>query len=348
MPWILAAGVIGVLVALWQGFWQEERQALVDAELERERGRIWGMTCAATHRAVQAGLVTTARRVTPAELRAPPAPFRPFLPAGLNAADAGAAVTAGYGAVVVDGVAMAVCALTGADIAVRGPSLREGAVMAGLERVGFVGGDATPMHGQVAALEAVLGALGADSMFVTADFGIGHASERVHRRAIGGRPELSTVAQDIGFRGGTGIRRAGRIASVVTEAAGGSMPATARAEASGDVIVGSSGRFTVRAVTALEADGGFAFGGGTQTAFSIPQALSVGTSMRSRGAVEAGSVTLSGRLDTGGALQASTEVRAAGLVLNGEVSAVTATFTGNLDVPGGCSGCVVTPVGGGS
>lgn len=343
---LFGAIFLSVLAMLLLAAFHEERQDLVDAEADRELGRIWGMTCEGAHRAVQAGMVTTARQVTAAELRSPPAPFRPFLPAGLRTADAAGALVARYGTVMADGVPLAACSLSGPEIGDRWPSLREGAVMAGLDEIGFVGGDATPMHARLAAVQAVLGALPAGAMFATADFGLGHASERVHRRAIGGRPELATVQQDVLFQGGVGILGAGRVASERTEASEGTMPATARAEAGGDVIVGPLGSLAVEAATVMEAEGGFAFGGGTQTVFSIPAALSVGTSMRSRGAVQAQNLQASGDLDAGGGLTATAGTRAASLVLSGEGSAVTGNFSGDLDVrPGGCTGCIQPTLG---
>ena len=336
---LTGAMLLSVLSILLLAAWQEERQGLLDAEVDREIGRIWGMACVATHRAVQAGLATTARQVTLAELTAPPAPFRPFLPEGLRSADIAGAVVASYGAVVAEGVPLAACSLSGPEVAVRGPSFREGAVMAGLDEIGFVGGANTPMHPRLPDVEAVLGPLGTGSMFMTADFGLGHAAERVHRRAVGGRPELSSLHQGIGFDAGLGIRGAGRVSSERTEAVNGTMPAAARAEAAGDVIVGPLGRVTVQAGTLVEAEGGFAFGGGTQTVFSIPSELAVGTSMRSRGQVGAQNLSSNGDLDAGGALQAGVAVGAADLVLDDKVSAITGTFSGTMTVTGSCEGC---------
>ncbi len=350
---VLGAVLLSALALLFLGGWHEERQRLVDAESDRELGRVWGMTCAAAHRAVQAGLVTAPGAVPPgpvtapatlavAQLRNPPAPFEPFLPAGLRVADVAGALEARYGAVLVDGVPLAVCGLSGPEAAVRGPELLEGARMAGLDTIGLVDGDATPMHARIAAVEAVLGALGAGSLFVTADFGLGHAAERVHRRAVGGRPELSRVEQDLEFDADAGIVGGGRVMSERAEAVSGTMPETARAEAAGDAVVGAAGSLAVRAATEMEAGGGFAFGGGTQTAWQIPGAFAIGTSMRSRGRVQAGSVEAAGDLEAGGGLEARSRMTAGRLALSGLASAVTAGISGTLVVDS-CTGCEAPP-----
>ena len=103
MPWIVGAMLLGVLAVLFMSAWQDRFQALADAELERERGRVWGMTCAAAHRAVQAGLVTAAREVTLAELVS-----WGTVPAGINPADVAGELTARYGAVLAGGTPLAV------------------------------------------------------------------------------------------------------------------------------------------------------------------------------------------------------------------------------------------------
>lgn len=182
--------------------WQKDRDALRLAEMDRERGRIWGMTCVALHRAVQSGLVTTARTVTPAELRG-----WSLLPAGLGAVEraGGTVATAGYGTVMAGTVPLAACSLSGPELGFRAPALRAGAVMGGLDLVGVVGGDTTRMHDRLTAVRAVLGTLPAGSMFMTADFGIGHEADRLHRREIGGRPELGRMETDLVFGPNTGI-----------------------------------------------------------------------------------------------------------------------------------------------
>ena len=208
--------------------------------------------------------------------------------------------------------------------------------------MGFAGGDATPMHARLADVQAVLGTLPAGSMFATADFGIGHASERVHRRAVGGRPELSAVEQDVGFQAGAGIVRGGAVSGERARADGGSVAAAGRVDTAGDVVVASAGSLTAQATTALSANGDFAFGGGTQTAWTINGELAVGTALRSRGKVDARTLTVSGDLDAGGSLTvgAGGSAEAATLTVNGALSAVSAAFTGALTVgPGGCTGC---------
>lgn len=195
---LLLVATVAVLLAAWQ----REQDSLRLAEIDRERGRIWAMTCAALHRAVQSGRVTAARAVTPGELKG-----WSLLPAGLGtvARAGGAVAAASYGTVMVDGVPMAVCALTGPELLFRASALRAGAVMGGLDLVGEVGGEATAMHANLGALPAVLGALPAGSLFATADRGIGHAEDRLHRRRIGGRPELSRMERDFVFGPNTGI-----------------------------------------------------------------------------------------------------------------------------------------------
>ena len=337
MPWIVGAMLLGALAALFMSGWQERHQALADAELERERGRVWGMTCAAAHRAVQAGLVTGARAVTLAELVS-----WGSVPAGINPADVAGALTARYGAVLAGGTPLAACSLSGPGIARRAPHLREGALMAGLDLVGFVGGTATRMHARLADVEAVLGTLPAGSMFATADFGVAHESERVYRRVVGGRPDLSAVEQDVRFRAGAGIVRGGIVSGKRARAVGGSVAAAGRVETVGDVVVASAGSLAAQATTALSASGDFAFGGGTQTAWTINGELAVGTSLRSRGGAEAQALTVTGDLDAEGALTVRTGGRAeAGtLTVNGTVNAVNAAVTGTLTVgSGGCTGC---------
>ena len=209
---LLVAAVVVLLAA-----WQREQDSLRLAEIDRERGRIWAMTCTALHRAVQSGRVTAARAVTPAELRG-----WSLLPAGLGTVGraGGAVATASYGTVAVGGVPMAVCALTGAELSFRAPALRAGAVMGGLDLVGEVGGEATAMHANLGALPAVLGALPTGSLFATADWGIGHAEDRLHRRRIGGRPELGRMERDFVFGPNTEIGNdllpAGEIGGPVT------------------------------------------------------------------------------------------------------------------------------------
>ncbi len=187
----LAATVVFVLAA-----WERQQEALRLAEIDRERGRIWAMTCTAVHRAVQSGRVTAAGVVTPAQLRG-----WSLLPAGLGTVGraGGTVATAAYGAVMVDGVPMAACSLSGPELSFRAPALRAGAVMGGLDLVGAVGGDATAMHGRLPAVRAVLGALPAGSLFATADHAVEHDGDRLHRRAVGGRPELARMETDFVF-----------------------------------------------------------------------------------------------------------------------------------------------------
>ena len=351
--WRGSATLVGIIVltALAGAFlaaWSQERNALLSAEADRERGRVWGMTCAATQRAVQSrpASFTTPRAVTPAQLKA-----WSLIPDGLRGADEIAGLEARYGAILVDGVPLAACSLSGSEIGVRYPSLREGAVMGGLESIEFVGGDATAMHGRLGDVTAaaVLGALPNGSMFMTADFGIGHPAERAHRRAVGGRPELSSVEQRVRFQGGAGVLGAGVVSSERADADGGSLGRPGlpgRAETTGDVVVGGLGTLTATAATDFEAvDGGFAFGGGTQTVWAIRGEMAVGTSMRSRGAADALNLRVTGQLAAGGGLDARTSAGAVSLTIGNEVSAIAGTVTGNL-VVSSCSGCDQPVLGG--
>ena len=333
---VLIAILLGVIAAMVMGIWGENHQALIAAELDRERGRVWGMTCAATHRAIQEGVVTGARQVTVAELKG-----AGLLPAGLREADRGGSVEARYGAVMADGVPLAVCSLSGSGVELRSPDFREGAAMGGLDRVGFVAGDVTPMHARVADAVAVLGPLPDGSMFATADFGIGHAAERVYRRSVGGRPELSAMEQPLRFEASANILG---VANVVGESAaadrGSVAGATGRVEAAGDVLVRPGGSLAIGgAATVVEADRNFAFGGGSQNSWRIPGELAVGTSLRSRGEVAAGTVALTSDMGIGGGLSATATVRAASGTVEADQELVsTRAQVGSLRV-NSCSGC---------
>ena len=336
---LIVASVLVIALA-----WQKDRDALRLAEMDRERGRVWGMTCVAVHRAVQSGLVTSARTVTPAELKG-----WSLLPAGLGTVEraGGAVATASYGAVMAGTVPLAVCSLSGSELAFRAPALRAGAVMGGLDLVGVVDGDATRMHDRLTAARAVLGTLPAGSMFMTADFGIGHEADRLHRREVGGRPELSRMETDLLFGPNTGIGQdllpAGEIADGVavvpgedcTDAAladarrcfdmdnvgsvagidaganGASRFEGLRAEIAGNVSVGRTGQPGAlsfegnNAASGFSARGGFQFGDAvTPQTFNIPQTLTVGAGLSSQGAVSAGSAAISGRMEVGGELSA--------------------------------------------
>lgn len=342
---VVAAILIGALAAYAMAIWGEDHQSLIAAELDRERGRVWGMTCAATHRAVQEGAVTTARQVTVAELKS-----GGFVPAGLREADQDGLVEARYGAVMADGVPLAACSLTGSGVEARFPDLREGAVMGGLDSIAFVGGDVTPMQDRLADVVAVLGALPDGSMFVTADFGIGHAVERVYRRPVGGRPELSAMEQGIRFEPAQpllprpGVLGAGTVVGESAAADRGSVvvpgnPGTGRVDAAGDVLVRPAGSLAIQATTRVEAVRNFAFGGGGQSSWRIPGELAVGTSMRSRGEAGAQTVALTGDMEIGGGLSATATVRAASGTVDAEEEAVAADARVGSLVVNSCSGC---------
>ena len=361
---LFGAVALGLFAVLFMASWHAARAVLFQDEHDRERGRMWGLTCIAAHRAVQAGLVTAPGAAPPgpitapatltvAQLRQPPAPFQPFLPAGMQPVDEAGVFTAGYGAVIVDNVPMAVCLLSGTGVAQRHPALRAGAVMAGIDVVGHVGGTGTAMHAHLADVQRVLGMLPQGSLFVTADFGLAHAVERVHRRRVGGRPELAAMDHELVFDAGNsmvGVRTAsveeaeagsGLVAN--RRADGSAVPNTGNADVRGDVVLRSNdpsmpaslcmaGTTAVNssprprcdtATTAVSAAGGFAFGGtqaGAQSSFTIPGELGIGTSMRSRG-----------NLDAGGSVTGQT------VEARGEASAESATI-GNLTVDS-CDGC---------
>lgn len=346
---LFGAVLLAVFSVIFMASWYGAQAVLFQTEHDRERGRMWGLTCLAAHRAVQAGLVTSERAVTLAELRQPGSSFQPFLPAGMQAVDEAGALAAGYGAIVVDGVPMAVCSLSGTGLAEREPSLRAGAVMAGLEVVGEVGGPATAMHAHLAAVQGVLGALGQGSLFATGDFGLAHPLERVHRRAVGGRPELAVMDHGLTFDTGIDMTGVGTAGARAAEAASGAVPATGNATVRGDVILRQEdplkpkARLAVQAATTVSAAGGFAFGG-TQVAFTIPQELGVRSSMRSRGAVSAGSMTLTGALDAGGDVTASGSVTGQAVEVSREASAETGSVSGTLRVDS-CNGCDPPPLG---
>lgn len=350
---LFGAIVLGLFAALFMASWYGAQAVLFRDEHDRERGRMWGLTCMAAHRAVQAGLVTAPGAAPPgpvtapaaltvAQLRSPPTPFQPFLPAGMQTVDEPGALQARYGAVMVDGVPMAVCSLAGGGVASRHPALRAGAVMAGMDVVGEVGGPGTAMHAHLAAVQGVLGALPQGSLFATADFGLAHAVERVHRRAVGGRPELAAMDREIVFDSGRSMVGVGTAGVETAEAVSGAVPATGNADVSGDVVLRQddplkpAARLTIQAATAVSATGGFAFGG-AQAAFTIPQELGVGTSMRSRGAVAAGRLTLTGALDAGGNIEAAGPVTGQAVSVTREASAETGSIN-SLRVDS-CNGC---------
>ncbi len=353
---LFGAIVLGLFAALFMASWYGAQAVLFRDEHDRERGRMWGLTCVAAHRAVQAGLVTAPGAAPPgpvtapaaltvAQLRSPPTPFQPFLPAGMRTVDEPGALQARYGAVMVDGVPMAVCSLAGSGVASRHPSLRAGAVMAGMDVVGEVGGPGTAMHAHLAAMQGVLGTLPQGSLFATADFGLAHAVERVHRRAVGGRPELAAMDRDIVFDSGQSMVGVGTAGVETAEAVSGAVPATGNADVRGDVVLNSGdplapATLTIQPATSLSATGGFAFGGtqaGTQAAFTIPRELGVGTSMRSRGAVAAGRMAVTGALDAGGNVEATGPVTGQAVTASGEASAETGSIN-SLRVDS-CNGC---------
>ena len=304
--------LVTVVAVGWVVAWHVTRDDVRIAEVDRERGRVWAMACIATHRAVQAGLVASQRQVTPNELRQPGSPYQPFLPAGVAPVDkVGAGQIEGrYGAVMVAGVPMAVCSLSGPDMEFRYPALREGALSGGLERVAVVGRGDTLLHDHETVTQAVLGSLDPGSMFATADLGIGHPGERLHRRLVGGRPEFQSMERGLEFTGGSRLLGAERVDGQRAEVITGTYTGTNVADVTGSVVVGATGRLRLdSASTGLTAREGFQFGPRTAP-HSVPQLLSVGTSVPSgnalvvRGPVSAGSMTINGIAEAGGELEA--------------------------------------------
>lgn len=345
---LFGAVLLGFFAVLFMASWHASQALLWQDEYDRERGRLWGTACVAAHRAVQAGLVATERLVALAELRQPPAPHRPFLPAGTRTVDEAGVFAARYGAVLADGVPMAVCSLSGSGVAGRWPALRAGAAMAGIDLVGSVGGTGTAMHARLADAQRVLGTLAQGSLFVTGDFGLAHPVERVHRRAVGGRPELSGMDRALSFETGRNMVGVGRASVGAAAADGGSIANAGSGTVQGDVILRSGdpsvpASLSVQAATAVSAAGGFAFGG-TQAAFAIPGSLGIGTSMRSRGAVTAAALTLTGDLAAGGTVAATGSVAGRAVSVSGAASAPAGTVSGTLRVDS-CSGCSTPPLG---
>ena len=361
---LLLIGVVTVLLVVWH----RSQDGLRLAELDRERGRVWGMTCAALHKAVQAGLVTGPGAVPPGPLTAPVAvtvaqlkqppippppapPFTPFLPAGLAAVDTvgGSALTARFGAVLAGTNPMAVCSLSGADLAERAGSIREGAVMGGLELVGVVGGEDTAMHGRVAAVKSLLAPLADGSLFATADFGIGHRTERLHRRPVGGRPELARMEQSVRFGLTGSIVNVGEVRAEAGETVDGFALGT-RTEVGG-VASPASLVLSRGSGTPVLSGAGFAFGGvGAQALFRIPGEMAVGTSLASgpaltvRGTVSARSMTVTGQLGADGGIAASVRASAGNLETGtaGVMSGDSARVTGVVTVRNPpCQGCVL-------
>ena len=367
------AFLIVALVLVLLMAWQRDRDALRLAEIDRERGRIWGMTCTALQRAVQSRLVTTARAVTPAELKG-----WSLLPGGLGSVEraGGAIATSAYGVVVAGGVPLAACSLSGPELAFRSPALRAGAVMGGLDLVGVVGGDATAMHDRLAAVEAVLGPLPAGSMFMTADFGIRHAADRLHRREVGGRPELVRMETDFVFGPNTGIgqdllpageivdgvavvpgedcrnaalpdeRRcfdmlnAGSVAGIDAAANGSSRFQGVRAEIGGNVAVGRPGQPGSMAfvndnpASGFRADAGFQFGDGANPG----QNFNIPQLLSVGGAMSSRGSVGAGRMELRGRLDAGGRLTA-----RAQARARTLTIGGDLGADSGSfSGNVTT------
>ncbi len=363
---LLAVLSLAVLAAAWS----RERDSLRLAELDRERGRVWAMTCAALDRAVQSRRAAAARAVAPAELQG-----WSLLPAGMAAVGrvGGGVASASYGVVLADGVPMAACALTGPELSFRSPALRAGAAMGGLDLVGAVGGEATAMHARLADVEAVLGPLPAGSLFATGDWGVARDADRLHRRAVGGRPELARMEADLVFGPNAGasgqallpaaeidgaaavvpgencgaaatpaarrchdLRNAGRAAGLDAAAdRSGQAPTVSAGEAQAARLELESGPGRA----GIGASGGFRFGGGASRQFDIGGMLSVGGGLRVEGRAAAARMAVAGRMDAAGRLAARSSARA-GRVEADAMGADSGSFRDPGEVTaGGCTGC---------
>ena len=281
-----------------------------------EAGRVFGMWVLAAHRASQevdfsARLAVQRSFVlTPAALRSLDAVPR-GLPerAGRDAAFTVGIMDDGRGAPGQPPVPMAFGVLEPGRAEAL-PSLRRGAIAAGLAALAEAGSADTTMAAHVPAIEAALGrTLAGDALYLTADAGLRYDDRTLYRRAQPGRPGLNRMetALDADGHGVTGAAVAeGFTASVSGDAeAGGSGTVTGDADA-GDAEAGS-----------MEAG---SLGAGS---LAVSAELLVGRAVA--GPVSAGTATLTGRLEAAsltaaGALTASALAAANGAVISGPSS----------------------------
>ena len=262
-----------------------------------EAGRVFGLWVLAAHRASQerdfSARLSVERSfvLTPAMLRgfgaAPPGlPER----AGRNASFTVGIMDDGRGEAGHLPVAMAFGVLE-AGGAEALPSLRRGAIAAGLAALAESGSADTAMAAHVPAIEAALGrALAADGLYVTADAGLRYDDRTLYRRAQPGRPGLNRMetALDAGGHGVSGVAAAeGFTASVSDDAeAGGAGTVTGDADAAG---IGA-GSMETGAVGAAS--------------LSVTAELLVGRAVA--GPVSAGTAALTGRLEAASVTAAGT------------------------------------------
>ena len=203
---------------------------------------------------------------------------------GLPAAPRGGTLTLG---VMLDGtprnVPMAFAVLEPATLAAV-PSMRLGALAAGLEQVAEVGGPGTEMDVRRPAIEAALGrVLTAGALYATADHAVPYLAGAVHRGPQPGRPDLNRMAaaldMDLNDIENIGRLEAGELA--VTGAL--RLPTAPVPPATGLLEVGGT-------MTAAEAEVGLPGTPGTLTA----AAVDAGTG--ALGPVTAGQVAIAGAL----------------------------------------------------
>ena len=305
---VVTAVLVTVLAGVFLATWHAAENVRIGAVVDREAGRLWAGWFLALHGGAQQGLVPatvwspgSAVELTAAQIASWGAAPSWLLEKGL--ADAGMR----FG--LLDdgrGVAMAFAVLTPGS---GWPdNMRRGALDAGLADVaesGTVGGSASDMAANEAAIAAVLGAALADgSLFVTADWAIPRSDGVLHRRAQPGRPELSRMQAALSFDTGAGISNAGAVE-------GGSADIALNAAVGAGVSVEGDTSF-----------GGTLDGtGGLDAALGITAAaLTVG------GLLEVGEVRVSGALGAGS------------LNAGSRVTAATAEISGSMTVTS-CSGC---------
>ena len=264
-----------------------------------EAGRVFGLWVLAAHRASQeqdfSARLSVERSfvLTPAMLRgfgaAPPGlPER----AGRDASFTVGIMDDGRGQAGHLPVAMAFGVLEpgGAEAL---PSLRRGAIAAGLAALAESGSADTAMAAHVPAIEAALGrALAADGLYVTADAGLRYDDRTLYRRAQPGRPGLNRME--------TALDAGGHDVSGVAAAEG------FTASVSGDAEAGGAGTVTGDADAAGVGAGSMETGALGTASLSVTAELLVGRAVA--GPVSAGTAALTGRLEAASVTAAGTLV----------------------------------------
>lgn len=345
----------------------ETRAAERVQALDRAAGHVFGAWVQAAHRATQVhadafeaaletqvGIVLTVARLTALGAAPPDLPERP----GRNATMALGVIPDGSAA----RIPMAFGVLEPAASA-RASAMREGALEAGLAAVAPGGG--TLMETHRAAIEAALGrSLGAEALWVTADFGLRYRERALYRRAQPGRPWLNRMetalemappgAADPADPARRNIEGAGEVSGWTAEigtdvAVGGGAAAGGRADAAAlraeTVEAGDLAAATL-AVTAELVVGAAVTDGLAADRVSAAGRLEAGA-LRTDGALDAAALSVAGdaavegaaaaqgiageRLDVAGALSGSRTAA-------GGVYGPDATISDLLTV-GSCAGC---------